>query len=99
VRFGFGFRFLAAGPVLQRDHAGLEIHCAAAATIYPSLSNTAEPSQALQTRVAQGHLGMKSGEGFFTWTPEQIVAERERYDKLLRQGLALLASELPPLDA
>jgi 3-hydroxybutyryl-CoA dehydrogenase len=99
VRFGFGFRYLAAGPVLQRDHAGLEVHCAAAATIYPSLSNTAEPSQALQTRVAKGQLGMKSGEGFFTWTPEQITAERERYDTLLRQGLALLANELPPLDA
>lgn len=99
VRFGFGFRFLAAGPVLQRDHAGLEVHCAAAATIYPSLSNTAEPAQALQSRVAQGHLGMKSGEGFFTWTPEQIAAERLRYNTLLQQGLALLASELPALDA
>ena len=31
VRFGFGFRFLAAGPVMQRDHAGLEVHTAAAA--------------------------------------------------------------------
>src|SRR3990167_1946608 len=30
VRFGFGFRFLAAGPVLQRDHAGIEVHTAAA---------------------------------------------------------------------
>lgn len=99
VRFGFGFRFLAAGPVLQRDHAGLEVHCAAAATIYPSLCNAAEPSQALRTRVAQGQLGMKSGEGFYTWTPEQIAAERLRYNTLLRQGLALLASELPPLDA
>ncbi|MFM8676927.1 MAG: 3-hydroxyacyl-CoA dehydrogenase family protein, partial [Burkholderiaceae bacterium] len=26
VRFGFGFRYLAAGPCLQRDHAGLDIH-------------------------------------------------------------------------
>lgn len=99
VRFGFGFRFLAAGPVLQRDHAGLEVHCAAAATIYPSLCNTTEPSQALQTRVAQGHLGLKSGEGFYAWTPEQIAAERLRYNTLLQQGLALLASDLPPLDA
>jgi 3-hydroxybutyryl-CoA dehydrogenase len=99
VRFGFGFRFLAAGPVLQRDHAGLEVHCAAAATIYPSLNNSAEPAQALQTRVAQGHLGMKSGEGFYTWTPEQIAAERQRYDNVLRQALALLADDLPPLDA
>ncbi len=98
VRFGFGFRFLAAGPVLQRDHAGLEVHCAAAAMIYPSLCNSVEPAQALQTRVAQGHLGMKSGEGFFTWTPQQIAAERLRYNALLRQGLALLASELPVLE-
>src|SRR3546814_631523 len=26
VRFGFGFRYLAAGPVLQRDHGGLVVH-------------------------------------------------------------------------
>ncbi|MCW0038424.1 3-hydroxyacyl-CoA dehydrogenase family protein, partial [Acinetobacter baumannii] len=67
VRFGFGFRFLAAGPVLQRDHAGIEVHCAAAATMYPTLSNTDVPAQALRDRVARGDLGMKTGKGFFDW--------------------------------
>ncbi|MEJ1730777.1 3-hydroxyacyl-CoA dehydrogenase family protein, partial [Escherichia coli] len=47
VRFGFGFRFLAAGPVLQRDHAGLEVHCAAGATMYPSLAANTEPAKCL----------------------------------------------------
>ncbi len=98
VRFGFGFRYLAAGPVMQRDHAGLDVHCAAAATMYPSLSNTAEPSRALRERVAAGRIGMKAGAGFYDWTPEARQAERERYDQLLRQGLQLLASELPPID-
>ncbi len=98
VRFGFGFRYLAAGPVMQRDHAGLDVHCAAAATMYPSLSNTAEPSRALSDRVAAGRLGMKSGAGFYDWTPEARQAERERYDQLLRQGLQLLAADLPPID-
>jgi len=97
VRFGFGFRFLAAGPVLQRDHAGLEIHTAAAATIYPSLCNSDAPAQALQQRVAAGKLGMKTGEGFYKWSAEQISAERQRYDRKLQQGLALLADELPAL--
>lgn len=97
VRFGFGFRFLAAGPVLQRDHAGIEVHTAAATTMYPTLSNTAVPARALQEKVAQGHLGMKTGKGFFDWPDERRRAERDRYDSLLRQGLALLASELPPL--
>ena len=98
VRFGFGFRYLAAGPVMQRDHAGLDVHCAAATTMYPSLSNTAEPSRALSDRVAAGRLGMKSGAGFYDWTPEARQAERERYDQLLRQGLQLLAADLPPID-
>lgn len=95
VRFGFGFRYLAAGPVLQRDHAGIEVHCAAAATMYPTLSNTDVPSLALRERVARGELGMKTGKGFFDWPEDQRRAERSRYDALLRQGLALLASELP----
>jgi len=98
VRFGFGFRFLAAGPVMQRDHAGLEVHTAAAASMYPSLATNAQPARVLQERVARGDLGMKTGQGFFAWSPESRQAERERYDRLLRQGLDLLASELPPLD-
>lgn len=98
VRFGFGFRFLAAGPVLQRDHAGLEVHCAAAATMYPSLADNKQPARVLQERVAQGQLGMKTGQGFYTWTPDARQAERERYDRLLMSGLALLADELPPID-
>lgn len=99
VRFGFGFRFLAAGPVLQRDHAGLDVHCAAAATIYPSLCNDSTPARALRDRVAAGRLGMKTGGGFYDWSEQQRQAERARYDQLLQQGLTLLADALPPLDS
>lgn len=98
VRFGFGFRFLAAGPVMQRDHAGLEVHTAAAASMYPSLAVNTAPARVLQERVSRGDLGMKTGQGFYAWTPETQQAERERYDNLLRQGLDLLAAELPPIN-
>ena len=98
VRYGFGFRFLAAGPVMQRDHAGIDTHCAAAATMYPSLAANTVPATALSERVARGDLGMKTGQGFFAWPPEAIAAERARYDSLLRAGLQLLAGELPPID-
>lgn len=99
VRFGFGFRFLAAGPVMQRDHAGIDVHCAAAATMYPSLAASTVPARALSERVASGRLGMKTGEGFFKWDAESIAAERQRYDGLLMAGLELLAAELPAVDA
>ena len=48
--------------------------------------------------VAQGELGMKTGKGFFDWPEDRKRAERTRYDTLLRQGLALLASELPAIE-
>jgi 3-hydroxybutyryl-CoA dehydrogenase len=96
VRFGFGFRFLAAGPVLQRDHGGLDVHCAAAQTIYPSLCNTSVPSRALRERVAAGHFGLKSGRGFFEWPPQRKEAEQARYARALARGLELLADDLPP---
>lgn len=98
VRFGFGFRFLAAGPVLQRDHAGIDVHCPAAATMYPSLAANTVPAKALSDRLASGKFGMKTGEGFFKWTPESIAAERKRYDDLLKAGLRLLAPELPKIE-
>ncbi|TEA79498.1 3-hydroxyacyl-CoA dehydrogenase family protein [Allopusillimonas ginsengisoli] len=98
VRFGFGFRYLAAGPVMQKEHAGLDVHAAAAATIYPSLSNIAEPPPVLADKPRLGTIGMKSGQGFYAWTPATIAAERRRYDEALRAGLKILASDLPPIE-
>lgn len=95
VRFGFGFRFLAAGPVMQRDHAGIDVHAAAGATMYPTFCNADHPARCLTERAQDGRHGMKAGEGFYAWTPETIAAERARYDRLLRAGLDLIAPELP----
>jgi 3-hydroxybutyryl-CoA dehydrogenase len=93
VRFGFGFRYIAAGPLLQRDHAGLDIHCAAGASIYPDLCNDAEPSRYMSELVEQGDVGMKSKDGFYRWTPERAAAEKARYEKALRGARAILAQE------
>ena len=94
VRFGFGFRYLAAGPCMQRDHAGLDVHCAAAESIYPDLCNDSEPSQILRSRVAQGALGMKAGRGFYQWDSATMAKERERYESLLKEAGRLLRNEI-----
>jgi 3-hydroxybutyryl-CoA dehydrogenase len=90
VRYGFGFRYVAAGPILQKEFAGLDTQISAARSIYPSLSTSAEPIPVLKEVVAEGRLGMKSGRGFWTWTPELIQQERERYERTLLAALKLL---------
>jgi 3-hydroxybutyryl-CoA dehydrogenase len=90
VRYGFGFRYIAAGPLLQRDHAGLDVHCAAAATIYPDLCNDAEPAPVLSDRVKAGHFGMKVKRGFYEWNDDTIAVEKARYEAALLGAKAIL---------
>ena len=97
VRFGFGFRYIAAGPAMQRDHAGLEVHGAGGTTIYPTLNNSPSIAKCLSDRIASGKFGMKTGEGFYTWTAETIKAERERYQAALRAGLKIIQKDLPEI--
>jgi 3-hydroxybutyryl-CoA dehydrogenase len=43
------------------------------------------------------NLGMKTGQGFYSWDADAIKAERQRYDELLRAGLKLIQKELPEI--
>ena len=97
VRFGFGFRYIAAGPIMQRDHAGIEIHAAGGAKIYPTLNNSPHVAKCVSERVASGKFGMKTGEGFFPWTAETMKVERERYQEALRAGLKIIQKDLPQI--
>jgi 3-hydroxybutyryl-CoA dehydrogenase len=97
VRFGFGFRYIAAGPAMQRDHAGLEVHGAGGTTIYPTLNNSPTIAKCLSDRIASGKFGMKTGEGFYSWTADTIKEERARYQKALRAGLKIIQKELPEI--
>ena len=93
VRYGFGFRYVAAGPLLQRDHAGVDVHCAGAETIYPDLCNASEPSPYMSDKVKAGHIGMKAKHGFYDWTDESIAREKERYGRALVAALGILKDD------
>lgn len=97
VRFGFGFRYLAAGPIMQKEIAGLDVHGAAAATIYPTLSNVTIPPAPLADKAKEGKLGMKSGQGFYRWDATSAAKEKERYHRVLQAALAAISDELPDI--
>ena len=93
VRYGFGFRYVAAGPVLQKEISGLDVTAAAGAVLYPDLCNDDAPPRFLTEKVARGECGMKTGKGFWEWDDARIAAERQRYSRALMAALEVLKSE------
>ncbi len=90
VRYGFGFRYAAAGPILPKELSGLDTQLAAASTIYPSLCNDPAPPRILHDLVARQRHGTKALQGFWDWTPAQVDAERTRFETALDQAATLI---------
>jgi 3-hydroxybutyryl-CoA dehydrogenase len=84
VKEGFGARMAVLGPLEQSDLVGLDLTLDISTVLVADLDRTAGPHPFLRAKVEAGKLGMKSGEGFRTWTPQQADAVRDR----LRQFLA-----------
>jgi 3-hydroxybutyryl-CoA dehydrogenase len=95
VRYGFGFRYIAAGPLLQKDLAGIDIHYAAAATMYPYLNADTTPSPLMQQLVERGDTGVKSPakRGFYDWDDASIAKARARYETALLKATQILRDE------
>ena len=83
VKNGFGARIAVLGPLEQSDLVGLDLTLDIHQTLIPSLDRSAAPQALLREKVAQGKLGMKTGEGFRRWTAEQADAVRRRLSQFL----------------
>ncbi|SFR91420.1 3-hydroxybutyryl-CoA dehydrogenase [Microbacterium sp. cf046] len=70
VKSGLAPRWAAAGPIGVADLGGLDIWARVSALLFPLLSNTAEPSARLSSLTTQGHLGSKTGQGFYEHDPK-----------------------------
>jgi 3-hydroxybutyryl-CoA dehydrogenase len=85
VKQGFGARMAVLGPLEQSDLVGLDLTLDISEVLVADLDRSAGPSPFLRAKVAAGKLGMKTGEGFRKWTPEQADAVRERLRSFLAE--------------
>lgn len=85
VSLGFGRRLAAFGPFVVHDMAGLDVWHAIATNLYPEISDAKEPQTSLAERAARGDFGLKSGRGFYAWSPAEAAAALAKRDaELLR---------------
>ena len=86
IKASFGRRLAVLGPLENADLVGTDLTLAIHKTVLPDIDRTPGPLPYLESLVARGKLGMKSGEGFRKWTPEQQQTLRQQVLAHLKQA-------------
>ena len=90
VRYSFGFRYAAVGPMTQKEISGWEGMTLAAELIYPSLSNITTPPACVKNLVKSGKTGIAKGAGFRTWSADEAAIVKQNYEKRLKAAFEVL---------
>lgn len=93
VRYGFGFRFIACGPMMQKEMSGWDTNLYVGSALYPHLYKKDSPPPMLEAMVSRGHLGMKTKRGFWEWDDQKIAKEKARIEKALQAGMDILKND------
>jgi 3-hydroxybutyryl-CoA dehydrogenase len=88
IKASFGRRLAVLGPLENADLVGTDLTLAIHQTVLPDIERRGGPSPYLEKLVADGKLGMKAGEGFRRWTPEQQQALRAQVLAHLKKARA-----------
>jgi 3-hydroxybutyryl-CoA dehydrogenase len=88
VKSSFGLRLAVLGPLENVDLVGADLTLAIHQNVLSDLESRPGPSPLLETMVTDGRLGMKSGEGFYAWTPEQETKLRSTVVQHLKKALS-----------
>jgi 3-hydroxybutyryl-CoA dehydrogenase len=78
IKAAFGRRLAVLGPLENADLVGTDLTLAIHQTVLAAIDARPGPSPYLEKLVAEGKLGMKTGEGFRMWTREQQAELRAR---------------------
>ncbi|MBE0478168.1 3-hydroxyacyl-CoA dehydrogenase family protein [Candidatus Aerophobetes bacterium] len=85
VKAGFGFKFPVIGPLETIDMAGMDIFYNVSKYLYKELDASPQPQKLVEDKVDREKLGMKSGEGFYSYKSiDSLKLNQERVKKYVR---------------
>lgn len=80
---GLGPRLSISGPLEQRDINGLDINYNIAKNLWNKLSGWEQPLEFARKKVEMGHLGLKTGRGYYDWSGKDPTNVRRVRDDIL----------------
>lgn len=83
LKSSIGRRWAVAGIFEVFELSGQDLTLSASSYLMPHLDNSSVPSKVLKEKVERGELGVKTGKGFYDWTPETAEALRQRIARAL----------------
>jgi len=81
IRGSMGFRLAALGPLRIHDFGGLDIQTSVFRNLAPEVAAGVEVPAGVQQIVDEGHLGFKTGRGFYDYPAESSEAIRSDRDQ------------------
>ncbi|MCK1394354.1 3-hydroxyacyl-CoA dehydrogenase NAD-binding domain-containing protein [Bradyrhizobium sp. 1] len=87
LKFGPAFRYATTGQLEVADFGGLDIWLTVGDNLLAAMDASREASPLLRQKVAEGKLGIKTGEGFYVYDRENIPATRRAFLKRLVKQL------------
>jgi 3-hydroxybutyryl-CoA dehydrogenase len=83
MKTSMGRRWAVAGVFEVFDLAGWDVLQAIVSEVLPHVESSSEVPALLQEKVERDELGVKTGQGFYEWTPETAEALKQRIAKAL----------------
>lgn len=83
LKFGPAFRYATTGQLEIADFGGLDIWCVVGDNLLSVMDNSKQSNTILREKINEGKLGVKSGEGFFTYDESEVNEIKRSYIKKL----------------
>lgn len=93
VELSIGRRLSVTGPLMTADLGGLDVFKAISDYTFPDMSNQTEAFSSINELVKEGHLGEKSGQGYYEWPLDKIKKIKQAREKELIRWLKKEATE------